>query len=96
MIGLNNVREVIRILAEIADSPFSEDEWSIDYASDLNNLLHGDLAGLQNAADLLSASLKERDLVTAVCALIRLRLYVMQISNSFANIGDDIEKNIII
>ncbi|WP_233238268.1 hypothetical protein [Bordetella sp. LUAb4] len=92
MINLNNLRDNIRVLAEMANGPFLEEEWNIDYGSDLNNLLDGDLDGLKKAAGLLNASLGGKDLIVAQCALLRVQLYAMQISNSFLNIGDDIEK----
>ncbi|WP_233238771.1 hypothetical protein [Bordetella sp. LUAb4] len=92
MTNINKLKSLVPALAAASDMPFSENDWSINYKSDLDRQLDEDLVAFQKEIELLAAAMAASDLVTAACALVVVRMHALHLSNFFMNIFEDIEK----
>lgn len=94
MTDINKIKNAIRVLASLSGDKanFIDNNWSINYKLDLDEELGNELTNLQVELDLLTNALQEKDLVTAKCALVMIRIISLNLSNFFLNIFEDIEK----
>ncbi|EHD21337.1 MULTISPECIES: hypothetical protein [Brenneria] len=89
---LSNMKDdFIVILEEKSSSPIDKDRLSIDYETDLDELMEKYLGLLREQARLLSQAKNKGNELAVLSALLKLRTHAMSLSSFFDAIVEDTE-----
>lgn len=91
-IEFDKMKRVILLAAEKQglSSNFLQENWSINYNSELDNKFIKNLYNLNEEMKLLNQAIDENDLLTAISAIVMAKAYSHNLMNFFENINDDI------
>ena len=94
MSGINKIKfllpEVCRLFR--LDVEWLDIDWNVNYRQDLDGELKTETASIYAWIDILEEAIKEGDLVAAMVAIVRVRLYSLSLYGFFINIAEDMER----
>lgn len=90
----NGIKDFLLSFAQSRGMPSAEviDGWDIDYRSDLDEILMQDLCHVNELMRVCYEAMDCGDLLTARCALLRVRVFSQGISSFFDAIEQDVQR----
>lgn len=71
---------------------WSDEDWYVNYKQNLDEELRRETASLQIWINVLDEALQEKDLVAAMVAIVRSRVYLLSLYGFFYNISEDLKR----
>lgn len=94
MNGIDKIKYLLpRLYGSLcSDQKWSDMDWCVNYKQNLDEELRRETASLQVWINILNEALQEKDLVAAMVAIVRVRVYLLSLYGFFHNIVEDVDR----